>query len=278
MSDDGVLAVLTGVGTARAAATVMALGMDPRFDLSKAYWLIAGIAGVDPADATVGSAAWAEWIVDGDLAHEVDAREIPSGWKTGFVPLRKAVPYEPPKQIGDSAEVFRLDTSLVDWAYGLTRQVPLVDTDAMRKERALYVEEAARRTPFVLKGDSLSAGTFWAGRLLNQWANDWVRYHTLGSGQYVTSAMEDTGTMQSLTFLAKAGRVDLKRVLVLRTGSDFDCPPPGMTAAEALSRIRNAQYVAFDPALEAAFRVGNTVVEYLVRNWDKYRDRTPGQQ
>ena len=26
-------------------------------------------AGVDPADASLGSAAWAEWVVDGDLAY-----------------------------------------------------------------------------------------------------------------------------------------------------------------------------------------------------------------
>ena len=46
----------------------MELGMDPRFDLSHAYWVVAGIAGVDPADASIGSAAWAEYLVDGDLA------------------------------------------------------------------------------------------------------------------------------------------------------------------------------------------------------------------
>ena len=79
MNRDGVLGILTGVGTARAAASIMALGMDPRFDLTKAYWLVAGIAGVDPADATLGSAAWAEYVVDADLAHEIDAREIPFG-------------------------------------------------------------------------------------------------------------------------------------------------------------------------------------------------------
>src|SRR6202050_3980586 len=61
MSRDGVLAVLTGMGTAKAAGSIMALGLDSRFDLSKAYWMVAGIAGVDPADASLGSAAWAEW-------------------------------------------------------------------------------------------------------------------------------------------------------------------------------------------------------------------------
>ena len=42
------------MATARAAASVMALGSDPRFDLTHAYWIVAGTAGVDPK---VGSAA-----------------------------------------------------------------------------------------------------------------------------------------------------------------------------------------------------------------------------
>src|ERR1035437_1078952 len=98
MNRDGVLGIVTGVGTAKAAASIMALGLDPRFDLRKAYWLVAGIAGTDPADGPVGTAFWAEWVVDGDLAHEIDAREIPAGWKTGYVPLRRSAPYEQPHQ------------------------------------------------------------------------------------------------------------------------------------------------------------------------------------
>jgi len=50
--DKGVLGIVTGIGTGRAAASIMALGMDPRFDLSKAYWLVAGIAGVNPNEAS----------------------------------------------------------------------------------------------------------------------------------------------------------------------------------------------------------------------------------
>src|SRR5579883_3069202 len=48
MNDRGVLGMVTGVGTAKAAASVMGLGMDPRFDLTKAYWVVAGIAGGNP--------------------------------------------------------------------------------------------------------------------------------------------------------------------------------------------------------------------------------------
>jgi len=86
----------------------MALGVDPRFDLSKAYWLVAGIAGVDPEDASIGSAAWAEYLVDGDLAHEIDAREIPADWPTGYFPRDSKRPYDPNKPV-PTGEIFRLN-------------------------------------------------------------------------------------------------------------------------------------------------------------------------
>src|SRR5260370_24022075 len=135
MNGQGVLGVVTGVGTAKAAATIMALGLDSRFDLRNAYWVVAGIAGIDPAAGSLGSAAWAEWVVDGDLSHEIDAREIPADWKTGYVPLRKAVPYEQPHESQD--EAYHLDPALVDWAFRLTQNVTLTDSEAMQKERVL---------------------------------------------------------------------------------------------------------------------------------------------
>src|SRR5260370_34904809 len=117
-----------------------------------------------------------------------------------------------------------------------------------------------------MKGETLSSGTFWHGKLLNEWATDWVQYHTGGKGDFVTTAMEDTGTLQSLTLLAKAGRADLNRVLVLRTASNFDLPPPGVTAAENLARRKLGQgYVAYLPALGAAGIIGNTIVGNLFR-------------
>jgi len=250
--------------------------MDPRFDLRKAYWLVAGIAGIDPADGPVGSAAWAEWVVDGDLAHEIDAREIPADWKTGYVPLRRSVPYEQPHEASALGESYHLNAQLADWAFGLTRNVPLVDTETMQKERSQYDSPNARRPPLVLKGDELSSSTFWHGKLLNEWANDWVKYHTDGKGNYVTTAMEDTGSLQSLTFLARAGRVDLNRVMVLRTASDFDQPRPGMSVAESLAQTKIGQYSGYLPALEAAWRVGNTVVAKLLEGWKEYREHVPG--
>ena len=95
-ADKMVLGIETGQGPVHAASSITALGNDPRFDLSHAYWVVAAIAGVDPNRASVGSAAWAKYVVDGDLAYEIDAREIPSDWSTGYVPLNRYEPYQLP--------------------------------------------------------------------------------------------------------------------------------------------------------------------------------------
>ena len=275
-ADGSVLGVVTGVGTAKSAATIMALGLDPRFDFSKTYWLVAGIAGIDPNDGPLGAAVWAEWLVDGDLGHEIDAREMPAGWTTGYIPLRKKKPYELPVDRSEG-EAYRLDPGLVEWAYQLTKDTPLADTEPMQKRRALYTGfPQAQWPPLVMKGDNLSSMTYWHGKLLNRWANDWVQYFSDGTGNYVTTAMEDTGTMQSLTFLARAQRVDVRRVLVLRTASNFDMQAPGGDAAESLSGEKlGPGYSAYLPSLEAAHRVGSVVVHELVRHWGRYEKDLP---
>lgn len=275
MSRDGVLGLCTGVGTAKAASSVMALGLDPRFDLRKAYWLVAGIAGIDPEDGSLGSAAWAEWVIDGDLGHEIDAREIPSSWPTGFIPLRKSKPYEMPRRLPDEGEVYRLNPALVDWAFRTSKDVKLADTPEIRDRRMQFKQAPAQRPPFVLKGDTISSGTFWHGTKLSKWANDWTRYFTDGKGNYVTTAMEDTGTLQSLTFLAKAGKADLGRVMILRTASNFDQQRPGISASDSLAETKVGSYTAYLPSLEAAHRVGSAVVHELVRNWTTYKSRIP---
>ena len=272
-ADGSVIGIVTGVGVTRAAATIMALGSDPRFDLRQSYWLVAGIAGIDPADGSLGSAAWAEWLVDGAINHQIDPREMPKDWTTGYVPLEKTRPYEQPRSAASEAAVFHLDPGLVNWAFALTKDLPLDDTTALRERRASYVGfPNAQRPPFVLKGDNLTTTSFWHGQLLNAWANAWTSYYTDGRGHYVTTAMEDTGTAQALAWLARAGKVDSRRLLVLRTASNFDMQPPGGTAEESLFGKKLSAYI---PSLEAAHRVGSVVVHELVANWARYEKELP---
>lgn len=274
-NDQGVIAIVTGMGIANAAASTMALGCDPRFDLTKAYWLVAGIAGIDPADGSIGSAAWAGYLVDGDLAHEIDAREIPADWPNGYFARGTFKPNTKPARPTDNS-VYELNLALRDWAYELTKDTPLPDSPKIKEGRARYTNfPKAQLPPFVMKGDQLAASTFWHGKLLNQWANDWVKMWTDGKGNYVTTAMEDTATMQSLVYLERAGKVDTKRVMVLRTASNYDSPPPGMTAAENIAAEGDHSYSGFDESIEAAYLVGSKVVHAITQNWDRYENEIP---
>jgi purine nucleoside permease len=97
-----------------------------------------------------------------------------------------------------------------------------------------------------------------------------MRYFTEGKGTFATTAMEDTGTLQALRFLSNAGRVDWDRVLILRTVSNFDQQPRGMTAAESLAHQRIGSYSAYLPSLESAYTVGHVIVHELMSNWSKY--------
>jgi purine nucleoside permease len=277
-ADGSVIAIVTGMGNTNAATSIMALGLDPRFDLTKSYWLVAGIAGLDPADGSVGSAVWTNYAVEGDLAHEIDSREIPADWPTGYVPLRKKRPYETPLQpAAERADhCYQLNPSLLQWAYQLTKDTPLGDSPAVREFRALYTDRPqALQPPAVLIGANLASSTYWHGKLLNTWANDWVAYYTEGKGNYVTTAMEDTGTLRALTNLTRAGRADVSRVLVLRTASNHDSQPPGITAAQSMAGEKIGHYSAYLPSLEAAHAVGRRVVHALVAGWNEYENKLP---
>jgi purine nucleoside permease len=277
LNDEGVMAVLLGGGIANATASVMALGMDPRFDLSNSYWLIAGVAGGDPADLSLGSAAWAKHVIDGDLAYEIDAREIPAHWPYGMVPLGGQEPTDDPADIytGWTLDTisFQLNESLVDWAYALTKDTELGDSAGIAEYRARFEGfPEAQRPPFVTVGDTLSSSTYWHGRNLNTWANDWVRAYTGNDGEFMTSNMEDSGTLTAIHRLARKGIVDADRVLVLRTASNYTMPPPGQTAQWS----RSMPYPDGGlPALESAFIAGNVIVQALLDGWDNYAHEPP---
>ena len=273
-----VLAVVTGEATARAAASITALGLDPRFDLSHAYWILAGTAGVDPKVASAGSAAWERWVVDGDLAQELDPRDMPADWPTGIVPYGRTQPYETPTPaaMSQAANVaFTLNRKLVDWAYAKSKAVPLKDDANERKLRAPYAGPGAK-PPFVLEGDGLMSARSWYGPQLNQWAERWVDYWTQGQGVFAMSAEEDTGVMQALTQLAQGGHMDINRVLLLRAASDYTIEPTGVSAADFLAKETKEGFPATPEALDSLYAVASPVAKALTTDWVHTRDTIPG--
>lgn len=269
----GVLGVVTGAGVTNATSTITALGFDPRFDLKQAYWLIAGIAGVDPNDASLGSAAWANWVLDGDLVYELDAREAPADWKYGRIAVGAKGPGLLPVNRSSETMVYEMNGKLVDWAYDLTKNLKLPDSAEAAAYRATYsAYPKAAAPPVVMRGDSLGSSTYWHGARLTEWANDWVRLWTGGKGNFVMTNMEDNGTATALKRLERAGRVDFRRVMVLRTASNFCMPAPKQDSAASLLR----EYAGRLPALESAHMVGSKVLHEIVRDWKQWKVRVPG--
>jgi purine nucleoside permease len=272
-NDDGVYGVLSGT-TVRSGLQIQALGFDPRFDLTQTYWLVNGIAGVNPHVATEGSAAWAQFVIDGDIAYEIDTAEAPKEWPYGIMALGNKTPLTPPV-IPDWAPkpmAWALNPGLVQWAYDLTKGVELYDDDTARKHRALYTGfPAALAPPRVMIGDSFGSCRYWHGARMQQWADDWTKLYTKGEGLCAMTNMEDHGIANALTRLDALKKVDFSRVLFLRTGSNFSMPPAGQIAAESMVE----EYQGMIPALEAAWRVGSPVVHALVRGWDRYATQPP---
>jgi purine nucleoside permease len=275
-NDAGVYGVVSGT-TVRAGLQIFALGLDPRFDLSRSYWLVNGIAGVSPYVATEGSAAWARHVIDGDIAYEIDSREAPTDWPYGIMALGNKTPLTAPV-IPDWAPKpmqWTMNPALVDWAFALTKNIELYDDAAAKAHRALYAGfPAALAAPKVFIGDSFASCRYWHGVRMQRWADGWTKLYTKGEGLCAMSNMEDHGIANALARLDAQGKVDFQRVLFLRTGSNFSMPPAGQTAAESMVE----EYAGMVPALEAAYRAGSPVVHALLEDWPRYAERLPTVQ
>jgi purine nucleoside permease len=273
-ADHTVLGMVSGTTLVNATASMMALGLDPRFDLTHAYFLINGIAGIDPEVGSIGSAAWASYVV-GDVAREIDRADMPAEWPYGWFPVGAHAPDPPtvPAAPWTRTNLYILNPKLAQWAFLQTRSLKLVDDPAVAAFRAEYKGFAeAQKPPFVLMGDTFASDYYWHGAVMTQFARDWVRLYTAGKGRFATTEMEDSGFMGALERLAAMQRVDPQRVMVLRSGSNYSEPRPGHTAVESVT----APYIGTRVALESAWLCGSTVLHQILADWNVTRSKIPG--
>jgi len=271
------------INPAATSELVMAICLDPRFDLRKTYWLVNGIAGIDPASGAIGSAVWSENVVDGDALREIDEAETPRGWPYGLFAIGTDRPNQLPvehEHLGgwngaklEYTMVYPLNKRLARWAYELSRGAQLPDSPQLRACRAKYAGyPLAQLPPRVMMGDTLGCVRYWHGQRRTQWARDWVRLWTNGTGTFSTTSMEQQDYAGTLTRMAARGFVDINRVMVMRTASNYCMPPPGQGAESTIGD----ESMGTAEALEAAYRTGSPVVHELLRNWATYENSTPG--
>jgi len=245
---EGLCHMTTAMGFANAASATAAMALSDKLDLSHTYFLIAGIAGVDPKHG-----------------HRIDIREAPEGWPTDFFGLGAAKPGEKPKWAAGT-EVFELNGKLADYALATTKGIELLDSDAAKEYRKHYTQEAATGSPKVTICDTASGDTYWHGAKLGEAMTEWSKLLTDGKADYCTSQMEDNATLTSLKRAADAGKLDFNRIALLRTASNFDRQGKDQTAAESLA----ANSGGFPLATTNAYRVGKAYADSIIQNWNAW--------
>ncbi len=222
VADHSICQVTTGESEINAASSVMAVVLSGKFDLTKTYFMIAGIAGVNPKYSTLGGVALAKYAVQVALQYEFDAREMPENFTTGYLPFGTFLPSEYPT-ILYGTEVLEVNEALRDLAYSYAIKANLSDNADAVEYRAKYVASgevyaAATEPPSVVKCDTATSDVYYSGALLSEAFENTTTSWTNGSGAYCMTAQEDNATLEVLVRLAIEGLVDFARVIVMRTG------------------------------------------------------------
>lgn len=273
---DAVCQMTTGMGHASAAASLMAVLYNGEFDFRQTYFLIAGIAGIDPAKGTIGTAAWARFAVDTGIAHEIDARELPTGWKDGYFGVMTDSPDAVPK-LNYRSEVFRLDESLLQRAFALSKQTKLDDSKDVRAYRSHYPSAPANKAPAVTICDTASSDTWWVGARLGEHASKWTKMLTQGAGDYCTTQQEDNASLTALMRASRSGLLDFQRIAVLRSGSDFDRPYPQQPVLDGLrSQLRIPGTIRI--STQNLVLAGMPLVNDIVQHWDQWNGGVPASK
>lgn len=222
----GVVGFSTGMGPYRTASSLMAFGHDPRFDLRFATFLVAGIAGVDPAYGSIGSVFLPTHLIGLGQDYDLDGiGHVVSGRRN----TDTSPPYPSAEVARERNHLYVLEPATVAWAFALASSVQLPDVPSYQAARADYTEAPAQLPPRVVGGAcaSVSGETFWAGRESTQWARNWTRYWSAGGATLAVSDEEDLALATALSALTRAGRANASRLVVMRSASDYAYPPAG---------------------------------------------------
>lgn len=259
-----------GEGEINAAASTISLALSDKFDLSHTYWLLGGIGGVNPKHASLGSVAFGRFAVQVALQYEIDSRDVPEDWKSGYFSYGSKRPDEYPTTSYGS-EVFELNDNLRDVAVKLATKGNLTDSTSVSQYRAKYagtpgnMYKLGTQPPSVMKCDMATSDVYFSGQRLGDAFDDVMKVWTNGTAKYCMSAQEDTAVLEGLLRGAVEKRIDFSRIMLLRAGSNFDRAPPGSTDYKHLAF--NDQN-AFEVSVANSYIAGVEVVRGIVDKWN----------
>ncbi|KAH8769453.1 purine nucleoside permease-domain-containing protein [Hyaloscypha sp. PMI_1271] len=270
LKDGSVCQLTTGESEINAASTITALVHSPLFNLKSTYFLIGGIAGINPKYGTLADVAFSKYAIQVALQYEFDAREIPSNYTTGYVPQGAYAPNQYPGSIYGT-EVFEVSETLRDIAASFASSAKLNDSAAAIAYRAHYTDngisiyKAATKAPGIIKCDTATSDVYFSGALLGEAFENTTKLFTNGSGIYCMTAQEDNATLEAMIRAAKNKLLDFARIIIMRTASDFDRPFPGLSV---LDNLFYSDQGGFLPAIQNIYLAGTPVIQGILKSWD----------
>ncbi|KIH89490.1 hypothetical protein SPBR_07294 [Sporothrix brasiliensis 5110] len=270
VADGSICQMTTGESEINAATSVMAAALSGKFDLKETYFLIAGIAGINPKYGTLGGVAFAKYTVQVALQYEFDAREMPANWSTGYFGYGTNAPNVYPGN-AYGTEVLELSETLRDLAVGFASKANLSNDPTATAYGQLYkaaqpasLYAPASQPPSVVKCDTVTSDVYFSGTVLGNAFEEVTKVWTNGTGEYCMTAQEDSAVLEVLVRLAIEGLVDFSRAILMRTGSDFDRPPPNETAFD---NLRIADQNGFEIAIDNIYLAGVEIVRGILDGW-----------
>jgi purine nucleoside permease len=258
-NDDGVCGSVLGMGKVASSSSVQAIILDPKFDMSEAYFIVSGVAGTPPERGTIADVSWATWLVDYDLGHRWAPEEGEPGAPT-FMP-RKG--YE-------KVRLFQLNPALVGWATHLTSQTSLKDSDSARAYRTRYPQEAARKAPAVKTGTHMTGDTFFHGPGMSAQAQYIAKLY--GADDYLITEMEAAAIAQVVQ-----RTLGDSRFLSLRGAVNFDQGSPNETTLQHLDPAPGRTAGGFAETVDNIATVGSRMVDHIVGHWPEWQKGVPPQ-
>ncbi|CAR21795.1 KLTH0B10340p [Lachancea thermotolerans CBS 6340] len=268
-TEDGAICKLECGQELVSASQITALMMIPGVDLKKTYVIITGTGGVNPKYGTAGGAAISTFGIQWEWGSMFLGDDLPANFSGQyFASYAQLSPDKYPVTVG--SEVYKLNEALVDRFYATGSKVTYEDvSETSQGLRATYEYDAAKQDPFLARCDTVSAQVYWHGNVAGENVEYYSNVITNGQARPCNTNEDDQGRLLALFLGAVHHMVDFGRVSMIKAFSNFDRPPPQLSAYQSRFYVGEG---ATEPGLRNAWKSIIVIVDDVLENWDSVFD------
>ncbi|KAL2813762.1 purine nucleoside permease-domain-containing protein [Aspergillus cavernicola] len=247
------------------ASQITSLLLIPGVNLTQTYIIVTGTGGVNPKYGTAGGAAISTFGIQWEWGNMFLGTDLPANFSGQyFSSYAQDAPWKYPSTVG--TEVYKLNEALIDRFYDVGSKVSYEDVpESSQALRATYTQNAAKQAPFLARCDTVSAQTYWHGNVAGENVEYFANIITTGKARPCNTNQDDQGRLVALFLGAVHKKLDFGRVSMIKAFSNFDRPPPQLTAYQSRFAVGEG---ATEPGLRNSWQTIVAVVKDVLENWE----------